>query len=94
MEQHGHEAHVGQLAVVLHQRAAAGASVFVSVIVIVTAACLQHQVAAVEAELGLCVLAPQFGHEVRGMQIAAGLASYKIVFHRGAKVRISERKTK
>ena len=65
MEQHGHEAHVGQFAVVLHERAASG----------------RHLVATIEAELCLGVVFPQGQHQVRGMQVAAGLACYEVVLH-------------
>ena len=66
MQQHGHEAHVGQFAVMAH----AGASDY------------RHQVAAEEAELGVGVVLAERLHEMAGMQIAAGFAYDKIVFHR------------
>ena len=65
MQGHLYEPHVGQFAVVLHQRAAHGL----------------HQVAAEEAELGLCIGLFQRLHQVRGMQVARGFASYKVVSH-------------
>ena len=66
MQQHGHEAHVGQLAVVLHASAPLG----------------RHQVAAEEAELSRRVGILQRPHQPRRMQVAAGLSCYQVVFHR------------
>lgn len=66
MEQHGHEAHVGQLAVVLHARAADS----------------RHQIASEEAELGIAVLFFQALHQPAGMQVATGLTHDEIILHR------------
>ena len=65
VHEHGHEAHVGQFAVMLHALTANGS----------------HHVAAEEAELGLGVNPLQGRHQVRGVQVAAGLAHYEIIFH-------------
>ena len=65
VQQHGYEAHIGQFAVVLHERAAHGL----------------HQVAAEEAELCRRVGILQRLHEVRCVQVATGFAGYQVVFH-------------
>ena len=65
VQQHGNETHVCQFAIVLHHRAA----------------CCLHLVAAIEAKLGSRILPLQFFHQVRGMQVTAGLACYQIVLH-------------
>ena len=65
VEQDGHEAHVGQRAVMAEAHAA----------------CTAHQVAAVEAERGVGVEAPQGFHQVGGVQVAAGLAYDEKILH-------------
>ena len=65
MQQHGYDAHEGKVAVVLYARAAHGS----------------HQVAAEEAELCVGVIPAERLHEMAGMQVAAGFAYDKIVFH-------------
>ena len=66
VEQDGDEAHVGQVAVVLHRRTTARGS---------------HQVAPKEAELRLRVFATQGRHQVRRMEVARGFADNQVVFH-------------
>ena len=65
VEQYGYEAHIGQLAVVLHKCAANG----------------RHQVAAEEAEPCLRVNIFQRPHQMRGMQVARGLTGYEVILH-------------
>ena len=54
MEQDGNEAHVGQIFIMTHARAAD----------------FRHQVASEEAELGLWVFLAQRPHQMRGMEVA------------------------
>ena len=67
MQQHSDNTHIGQLTIVLHQRAADSS----------------HQVATEETEFSLLVNGLQRPHQVGGMQVARGFAGYEIVFHRG-----------
>ncbi len=66
VEQHGNEAHVGQLLVVPHAGAAHG----------------KHLVASEEAELGFGVALLELLHKSRSVEVATGFACNKIVFHR------------
>ena len=67
VEQDGNEAHVGQVAIMLHRRVAAHGS---------------HQVAPKEAELRLRVFATQGRHQVRRMEVARGFAYNQVIFHK------------
>ena len=66
VEQYGDEAHVGQVAVVLHRRTTARGS---------------HQVAPKKTELRLRVFATQGRHQVRRMEVARGFADNQVIFH-------------
>ena len=65
VEQNGNEAHIGQILVMLHPRAADR----------------RHQVAAKEAEFRLRVFPLQGSHQVRGVQVAGGFADYEVILH-------------
>ncbi len=65
MEQYGHKTHVGQFLVVFYT----------------CTALRQHQVAAEETELGMLVHLFQRPHQSAGMEVAAGLTYYQIIFH-------------
>ena len=60
-----HKAHVGQRAVMAKHGAALGL----------------HQVAPDKSELGLGVALAQGFHQVRGVEVTAGLTGYQVVFH-------------
>lgn len=66
VEQDRDEAHVGQVAIVLHRRTTSRGS---------------HQVAPKEAELRLRVFATQGRHQVRRMKVARGFADNQVIFH-------------
>ena len=65
MQKHRHEAHVGQLLIVLYPGAALGA----------------HQVSTQETELRLGVFRLQGTHQVAGMQVATGLSYDDVILH-------------
>ena len=66
MEQDGNETHICQLAIVSDR---------------LTSLC-RHQVATEETEFCLRVALPEGTHQTRGMEVAARLTGYQIVFHK------------
>ena len=65
MEQHGNEAHIGQLAIMFHERSADGLHLF----------------ATEKAEFRCCVFLLDGPHQVRCVQIARGFTDYQVIFH-------------
>ena len=71
MEQHRDKTHIGQFTIVADTSTANS----------------RHQVATKETEISFTVCIFQRSHQVRGMQVARGLADYQVVFH-SAMVRV------
>ena len=65
MQQHGNQAHIGQVAIMADACAADG----------------RHQVAAEETEVSLVVNFLQRAHQVGGVEVARGFADDEIIFH-------------
>ncbi len=65
MQQHGNQAHIGQVAIMADARAADG----------------RHQVTAEETEVSLVVNFLQRAHQVGGVEVARGFADDEIIFH-------------
>ena len=65
MKDHGHEAHEGQVAVVAHERHTLSL----------------HEVTAEAAELCVRVFSFQGCNEMRGVEVATGLAGDEVVVH-------------